>query len=173
MPNTMEAPKPCPLCDGVSALHENDWCEPHEWHVYCATMECGCHGPSRLNADAAIAAWNRRAPSPSLGGEVDDAAVMRIWRECGLPEYFLGNGGSNHKLVAFAKACAALKGWLPIESAPKLGGAIINDPKWGVCEGTRFADGSWGLATFNGSTKKAHPTHWRPLPAPPDRDTGT
>lgn len=39
---------------------------------------------------------------PSL---VDDAEVMRIWRECGLPEYFLGNGGSNHKLVAFAKAC--------------------------------------------------------------------
>lgn len=36
----------------------------------------------------------------------DDADVMRIWRECGLPEYFLGNGGTNHKLVAFAKACA-------------------------------------------------------------------
>jgi len=38
---------------------------------------------------------------------VDDAKVMRLWRECGLPEYFLGNGGTNHKLVAFAKACAA------------------------------------------------------------------
>lgn len=34
-----------------------------------------------------------------------DAAVMRLWREVGLPEYFLGNGGTNHKLVAFAKAC--------------------------------------------------------------------
>ncbi len=33
----------------------------------------------------------------------DDAEVMRIWRECGLPEYFLGNAGSNHKLVAFAR----------------------------------------------------------------------
>ena len=32
----------------------------------------------------------------------DDREIMRIWRECGLPEYFLGNGGSNHKLVAFA-----------------------------------------------------------------------
>jgi hypothetical protein len=29
---------------------------------------------------------------------------MRLWREVGLPEYFLGNGGTNHKLVAFAKA---------------------------------------------------------------------
>lgn len=35
----------------------------------------------------------------------DDGEVMRIWRQCGLPEYFLGNGGTNHKLVAFAEAC--------------------------------------------------------------------
>jgi hypothetical protein len=32
----------------------------------------------------------------------DDAAIMSLWRECGLPECFLGNGGTNHKLVAFA-----------------------------------------------------------------------
>jgi hypothetical protein len=32
----------------------------------------------------------------------DDAEVMRLWREVGLPEYFLGYGGTNHKLVAFA-----------------------------------------------------------------------
>jgi len=37
--------------------------------------------------------------------KADDAGVMRLWRQCGLPEYFLGNGGTNHKLVAFAKAC--------------------------------------------------------------------
>jgi hypothetical protein len=37
-------------------------------------------------------------------GECDDAEVMRIWRECGLPEWFLGNGGSNHKLVAFQRS---------------------------------------------------------------------
>jgi hypothetical protein len=36
----------------------------------------------------------------------DDAEVMRIWRECGLPEYFLGNGGTNAKLVEFAKRAA-------------------------------------------------------------------
>lgn len=49
-------------------------------------------------------------PEPRSGDtskplSADDAEVMRIWRKCGLPEYFLGNGGSNHKLVAFAKAC--------------------------------------------------------------------
>jgi len=37
----------------------------------------------------------------------DDAEVMRIWRECGLPEYFLGNGGTNRKLVEFARRCRA------------------------------------------------------------------
>ena len=37
---------------------------------------------------------------------VDDAEVMRIWRECGLPEYLLGNGGTNRRLVAFAQAVA-------------------------------------------------------------------
>jgi hypothetical protein len=48
----------------------------------------------------------RMTDTRAAQGRVDDAEVMRIWRECGLPEYFLGNGGSNHKLVAFAKACA-------------------------------------------------------------------
>ena len=33
----------------------------------------------------------------------DDTQVMRVWRECGLPEYFLGNGGTNHKLLAFVQ----------------------------------------------------------------------
>lgn len=38
--------------------------------------------------------------------QCDDAEVMRIWRECGLPEFFLGNGGTNDKLVEFAKRTA-------------------------------------------------------------------
>lgn len=36
----------------------------------------------------------------------DDERVMRIWRECGLPEYFIGNGGTNDKLVEFAERVA-------------------------------------------------------------------
>lgn len=36
----------------------------------------------------------------------NDSEVMRIWRECGLPEHFLGNGGTNGKLVEFAKRTA-------------------------------------------------------------------
>lgn len=30
--------------------------------------------------------------------------VERLWREVGLPEYFLGNDGSNHKLYALYNA---------------------------------------------------------------------
>ena len=37
----------------------------------------------------------------------DDADVMRLWRECGLPEWFLGNGGTNHRLVEFASRLRA------------------------------------------------------------------
>ena len=38
---------------------------------------------------------------------IDDRNVLRLWRAAGLPEYFLGNGGTNHKLVAFASMIAA------------------------------------------------------------------
>jgi hypothetical protein len=38
---------------------------------------------------------------------MDDAKVMKLWRQAGLPEYFLGNGGTNVHLVEFARLCAA------------------------------------------------------------------
>lgn len=41
----------------------------------------------------------------TAGLACNDAEAMRLWRECGLPEYFLGNGGTNHRLAAFAEAC--------------------------------------------------------------------
>lgn len=38
---------------------------------------------------------------------MNDAFVMRMWRDAGLPEYFLGNGGTNDKLVVFAELISA------------------------------------------------------------------
>lgn len=35
-------------------------------------------------------------------------AIERLWRDCELPEWFLGNGGSNHKLYDFARRCASI-----------------------------------------------------------------
>lgn len=57
--------------------------------------------------------------------------------------------------------------WRDVKTAPKIGHAIIYDPRWGVCEGNRYDDGHWGLATFNGQITEAHPTHWMPLPDVP------
>lgn len=59
--------------------------------------------------DTNVRCWDDKSGSYRyVEKQADDAAVMRLWRECGLPEYFLGNGGSNHKLVAFARRCAEL-----------------------------------------------------------------
>jgi len=57
--------------------------------------------------------------------------------------------------------------WRPIETAPKDGNILGYSWKWGVSEIMCHADGTFSLATFNGSIKYAHPTHWMPLPAPP------
>lgn len=37
---------------------------------------------------------------------MDERRVMTLWRQAGLPEYFLGNGGTNVRLVAFAQMVA-------------------------------------------------------------------
>lgn len=57
--------------------------------------------------------------------------------------------------------------WQPIETTPPGRNVLVYDPRWGVAEAMHFANGDWGLATFNGSVKKANPTHWMPLPEPP------
>jgi hypothetical protein len=45
--------------------------------------------------------------SPAMKAKTcDDARIMQLWREVGLPEYFLGNGGTNYKLLAFARRCS-------------------------------------------------------------------
>lgn len=53
--------------------------------------------------------------TPTSDAPCDDAEVMRLWRECGLPEYFLGTAGTNHKLLAFAKCFAARRAAFLIE----------------------------------------------------------
>lgn len=51
--------------------------------------------------------WKKEQAARGEPPQCDDTEVMRLWRESGLPEYFLGNGGTNHKLVDFAKRIAA------------------------------------------------------------------
>ena len=35
---------------------------------------------------------------------LSEAEVMKLWRQVGLPEYFLGNGGTNVHLMTFVAA---------------------------------------------------------------------
>ncbi len=58
-------------------------------------------------------------------------------------------------------------GWRDIESAPKDGRMLTFSDEWGVAEALRFDDGTFGLATFNGTTKTFFPTMWQPLPGAP------
>jgi hypothetical protein len=48
---------PCPFCGAPAFAHENDWCEPPEWGVYCSDTKCR----AATSKAEAIAAWNRRA----------------------------------------------------------------------------------------------------------------
>jgi hypothetical protein len=45
--------------------------------------------------------------------------VEKLWREIGLPEYFLGNGGTNTKLYALYDAI--------IEECAKIADCVMND----------------------------------------------
>lgn len=42
--------------------------------------------------------------------QIDVHPIERLWRQVGLPEYFLGNGGTNQKLYALFDAVRALPG---------------------------------------------------------------
>ena len=56
---------------------------------------------------AVLSAWAGLNPAEYVRDveveQVDDAEAMRLWREAGLPEYFLGNRGTNAKLVRFVE----------------------------------------------------------------------
>lgn len=53
-----EALKPCPACNRPLDLHENDWCDPPEWHAYCSG--CGLHFRASSVKETAIAYANNR-----------------------------------------------------------------------------------------------------------------
>lgn len=76
--------------------HENPCRRPTI--ITCALWECQSANDCRMEEIGRV----RPPPSPC-----DDAEVMQLWRDCGLPEYFLGNGGTNHKLVEFARRLRA------------------------------------------------------------------
>jgi len=71
-------------------------------------------------------------------------------------------------------AIAAMPGWRPIETAPKVGAIMVSCLKG---SGERFIqcvtplpDGRWAISVADGVLQyfdADRPTHWMPLPAPP------
>ena len=74
-----------------------------------------------------------------------------------------GKGGAETDARAIAAWNRRADQWMPIESAPRDGTHILLGRKGEpVCEGfyDDWSDGQWACAFT--------PTHWRPLPAPPE-----
>jgi hypothetical protein len=95
----------------------------------------------------------------------NDAEIMRIWRECGLPEFFLGNGGTNGKLCEFAKRVADK--WISVDDHPPGEGVDVVIAHYAPgCISDNLIQSMTSTAAY--ITK--HPerfTHWMPLPDPP------
>lgn len=81
-------------------------------------------------------------------------------------------------LLEAADALAALaqrsvgQGWQPIETAPS-GPVLVawsHQPTWVPQSAYRRADGEWTEADGDGRAMYSTPTHWMPLPSPPEAD---
>jgi hypothetical protein len=85
-----------PWCDECEASSEDRlWCQDDVW-ASCET--CGAKPVKYLVATT--------KPARETQG-MTVHPVERLWREVGLPEYFLGNGGTNTKLYALYDAIRA------------------------------------------------------------------
>lgn len=72
--SAIEKLKPCPFCGNMPILHENDWCEPPEWHVLC-----GCQKAHAESKDA-VSAWNCRSQQFNTA-QPTEADVERVARK--------------------------------------------------------------------------------------------
>ena len=178
--------QPCPICKGTRICMDGG---DNTYHPRC--LDCGCTAP--------FDAWQSRTPSPAEVEELLERYKSSWW--------LLGYEAASHEDYEISeenwakmnalKSCllAALsnttpylsgdvKGWLPIETAPKDGTRIMlgyfpdymdgkqqgghpqiawwNDTKNLWCSGLGFLKAKGAFS----------PTHWMPLPEPPDRKAG-
>lgn len=69
----------CPFCGSEASIFSR----PSGGHyAYCTNEDCGAEAGGTATATAAIAAWNRRAPSPTPATTtVPDERLREMWRE--------------------------------------------------------------------------------------------
>ena len=161
--------KACPICKGTRICMDGG---DNTYHPRC--LDCGCTAP--------FDAWQSRTPSPAEVERLVDRINDELF--CGA----LKGETKSRLLAALSNTTPYLsgdvKGWLPIETAPKDGTRIMlgyfpdymdgkqqgghpqiawwNDTKNLWCSGLGFLKAKGAFS----------PTHWMPLPEPPDRKAG-
>lgn len=72
----------------------------------CPSLQDGCDSPDVCRADGECH-YTKATLAPRTEKVLTETLITDLWREAGLPEYFLGNGGANHSLVRFVKLAIA------------------------------------------------------------------
>jgi hypothetical protein len=62
-------------------------------------------------------------------------------------------------------------GWRPIETAPYEKRVLVYCTRWGVTEAFQYREAGWKSYGVGGSYG-CEPTHWQPLPSPPEPSNG-
>ena len=186
--------KPCKRCKNGKpelqhySLGPGDAMARSQWSVYVC-QNCGWQAESGRSDEEAKNNWNTRTPSPA---EVERLADQIIHWAKAAGRIRQEDNEEAEKILASAKSrlLAALtntipylsgdvKGWLPIETAPKDGtrvklltqggkediGYWSNYPRYNPDD----LPGEWSTEFGNCDTPI---THWMPLPEPPDRKAG-
>lgn len=107
-------------------------------------------------------------------GEVD--GVRWFWAEPGLftvPGVYYWDGNANVHVTATRAATVPQGVWLPIESAPRTGIAVLLFQPWKSGRNCavigHYANGWVGSDIED---LQPEPTHWQPLPTPPPAELG-
>lgn len=162
---------PCPFCGGDGAM--GDLCDDGYAMVVCV---CTAQGPLRNGEPEAIAAWNtRHAARPDTNGDAKLTADDDVIDD--LLKCFAEYGDHDRAAMAmvlnnrFASGLERPESWQPIATAPKDGTPFlaycIERPPFAPAPTYSSQIAKWGISCFM-STTGAVPTHWRPLPPPPE-----
>jgi len=139
--------KPCPFCGSEPRFWEGEYCGIS---VVCSNDECAADTRTSFSRDEAIKRWNRRAFGwQPIETAPKDGSYILAWG----PDF----------------GCSIVRWFDERKSGPVYGADSINAPSmqsgWigdneEVFSTIEFPDGS--------VIKGAQPTHWMPLPEPPE-----
>jgi hypothetical protein len=159
---------PCPFCGGTNlrefAVSNTGGCVRY---VYCT--QCNTSGPwgsfvQPRKYGTPIEAWNMRFAAYDAAKENEIRLTETTGRAAGIAHERVQPVTAGETAQHYA--AKANGGWLPIESAPNEGELIIVG--WHNFRGQWIAE-VWAPAYLRSPRRIADPTHWQPLPPPPEQ----